>query len=154
MTTSSQRPSPAARRKARRFTVQALYQWQMTGANIGEIETQFRTDNDMCKTDVAYFHELLHEIPKCVTELDNIFKPLLDRDLKDLDRVELAILRIGTYELSRRPDVPFKVAINEGIELAKHFGATESHKYVNGILDKVAQRLRVLEMKAGRERPE
>lgn len=154
MTTSSQRPSPAARRKARRFTVQALYQWQMTGANIGEIETQFRTDNDMCKTDVAYFHELLHEIPKCVTELDSIFKPLLDRDLKDLDRVELAILRIGTYELSRRPDVPFKVAINEGIELAKHFGATESHKYVNGILDKVAQRLRVLEMKAGRERPE
>ncbi|MFZ5603446.1 MAG: transcription antitermination factor NusB [Pseudomonadota bacterium] len=154
MSNSSQKPSPAARRKARRFTVQALYQWQMTGANIGEIETQFRTDNDMCKTDVAYFHELLHEIPKCVNELDETFRPLLDREIKDLDRVELAILRIGTYELSRRPDVPFKVAINEGIELAKYFGATESHKYVNGILDKVAQRLRVLEMKANRDKPE
>ena len=154
MNSSSQRPSPAARRKARRFTVQALYQWQMTGANIGEIETQFRTDNDMCKTDVTYFHELLHEIPKCVNELDETFRPLLDREIKDLDRVELAILRIGTYELSRRPDVPFKVAINEGIELAKYFGATESHKYVNGILDKVAQRLRVLEMKANKDKPE
>lgn len=154
MSNFSQKPSPAARRKARRFTVQALYQWQMTGANIGEIETQFRVDNDMRKTDVAYFHELLHEIPKCVTELDDTFRPLLDRDLKDLDRVELAILRIGTYELSKRPDVPFKVAINEGIELAKYFGATESHKYVNGILDKVAQRLRVLEMKAKKNKPE
>lgn len=150
MTTASQKPTPAARRKARRFTLQALYQWQMTGANIGEIETQFRVDNDMRKTDVSYFHELLHEIPKCVNELDDAFRPLLDRELKDLDRVELAILRIGTYELSKRPDVPFKVAINEGIELAKHFGATDSHKYVNGILDKVAQRLRVLELKASK----
>lgn len=154
MTTPSQKPSPAARRKARRFTVQALYQWQMTGANLGEIETQFRVDNDMRKTDVTYFHELLHEIPKCVNELDDTFRPLLDREIKDLDRVELAILRIGTYELSKRPDIPFKVAINEGIELAKYFGATESHKYVNGILDKVAQRLRVLEMKAGKGRPQ
>lgn len=153
MNTSAQKPSPAARRKARRFTVQALYQWQMTGANIGEIETQFRVDNDMRKTDVAYFRELLHEIPKCVNELDDTFRPLLDREIKDLDQVELAILRIGTYELSKRPDIPFKVAINEGIELAKYFGATESHKYVNGILDKVAQRLRIAEMKAGRNQP-
>lgn len=140
--------SPAARRKARRFTVQALYQWQMTGANLSQIEAQFRLDNDMCKTDVAYFHELLHEIPKCVNELDESFTPFLDRNIKDLDRVELAILRIGSYELSKRVDVPYKVAINEGIELAKYFGATESHKYVNGILDKLAQKLRVVEMKA------
>lgn len=149
MNTASQKPSPAARRKARRFTVQALYQWQMTGTSLGEIETQFRVDNDMRKTDVTYFHELLHEIPKCINELDGIFGPYLDREIKDLDRVELAILRIGTYELSKRVDVPYKVAINEGIELAKYFGATESHKYINGILDKVAQRLRVLEMKSG-----
>ena len=148
MNTASQKPSPSARRKARRFTVQALYQWQMTGTNLGEIETQFRVDNDMRKTDVAYFHELLHEIPKCINELDGYFGPYLDREIKDLDRVELAILRIGTYELSKRVDVPYKVAINEGIELAKYFGATESHKYVNGILDRVAQKLRVLEMKA------
>ena len=145
MTTGSAKPSPAARRKARRFTVQALYQWQMTGANLGDIEAQFRVDNDMLKTDVDYFHELLHEIPKCVTELDNSFAQYLDRGIKDLDRVELAILRIGTYELSKRLDVPYRVAINEGIELAKYFGATESHKYVNGVLDKVAQRLRVAE---------
>lgn len=154
MNQSSQKPSPAARRKARRFTVQALYQWQMTGTNLGEIETQFRVDNDMRKTDVAYFHELLHEIPKCLNHLDGLFTPYLDRELKDLDRVELAILRIGTYELSKRIDVPYKVAINEGIELAKYFGATESHKYVNGVLDKVAQKLRVLEMKANLPDPD
>ncbi len=148
MSTTAKKPSPAARRKARRFAVQALYQWQMTGANLGEIETQFRVDNDMRKTDVEYFHELLHEIPKCLNELDETYKGLLDREIKELDRVELAILRIGTYELSKRIDIPFKVAINEGIELAKYFGATESHKYVNGVLDKVAQRMRVAELKA------
>ena len=148
MKSQSQKPAHAARRKARRFTVQALYQWQMTGANLREIETQFRVDNDLRKTDSAYFHELLHEIHKCINELDGYFIPFLDRELKDLDQVELAILRIGTYELSKRVDVPYKVAINEGIELAKYFGATESHKYVNGVLDRVAQKLRVLEVKA------
>ena len=148
MNTASKKPSPSARRKARRFTVQALYQWQMTGTNLGEIETQFRVDNDLRKTDVEYFHELLHGIPKCINELDGYYVPFLDRELKDLDKVELAILRIGVYELSKRVDVPYKVAINEGIELVKYFGATESHKYINGILDKVAQKLRVLEMKA------
>ena len=125
-----------------------FYDPKLKEANLGEIETQFRVDNDMCKTDVDYFHELLHEIPKCLNQLDDTYRGLLDREIKDLDRVELAILRIGTYELSKRIDVPFKVAINEGIELAKYFGATESHKYVNGVLDKVAQRLRVAEMKA------
>ncbi len=147
MSNSPSKPLPAARRKARRFSVQALYQWHMTGAPLNEIESQFRVDNDMRKTDVAYFHELLHEIPKCINELDDYFKPYLDRDISELDRVELAILRIGSYELSKRVDVPFKVVINEAIELAKYFGADESHKYVNGVLDKVAQKLRVVELK-------
>lgn len=142
----------AARRKARRFAVQALYQWQMTRDNLSAIETQFRTDNDMRKTDVAYFHEMLHGIPQIVDELDNYFRPYLDRSVEDLDQVERAILRLGTFELLKRVDVPFRVVINEAVELAKMFGATESHKYVNGILDKVAQRARMVEIHAQRAR--
>lgn len=143
---AGKRPKPAERRKARKFATQALYQWQMTKANLGEIETQFRVDNDMRKTDTQYFHELLHKIPTEVSELDSYFEPHLDRAKDELDQVELAILRIGTYELSKRIDVPYRVVINEGVELAKIFGATDSHKYINGILDKVAQRLRLMEI--------
>lgn len=140
----------AARRKARRFATQALYQWQMTRDSLSGIEAQFRTDNDMRKTDVAYFQEILHGVPQCIDDLDAAFKPFLDRDVNDLDQVERAILRLSTYELLKRVDVPYRVVINEGIELAKMFGATESHKYVNGILDKVAQRARYHEMNAHR----
>lgn len=144
---------PAARRKARRFVVQALYQWQMTRDSLSNIESQFRTDNDMCKTDVGYFHEMLHGIPLVIEELDACFSPYLDRHVDDLDQVERAILRLGTFELLKRMDVPYRVVLNEAIELAKTFGATESHKYVNGILDKVAQRARMAELHAQRQRP-
>lgn len=144
------KPTAAARRRARKFATQALYQWQMTGQPINTIETQFRADNDMTTTDTHYFSELLHEVPACVTELDEYFEKHLDRDKKDLDKVELAILRIGSYELAKRLDVPYRVVINEGVELAKIFGATDSHKYINGLLDKVAQRLRMAEMAAHR----
>ncbi|OUS27091.1 N utilization substance protein B [Gammaproteobacteria bacterium 45_16_T64] len=143
---------PAARKKARRFAVQALYQWEMTGANLSDIEAQFRVENDFKKTDVDYFHELLHGIPSCVTTLDEAFVKYLDRDKSELDRVELAILRVGIYELIKRMDVPYRVVINEGIELAKTFGATESHKYVNGILDKASQALRMVEVREHREK--
>ncbi len=152
MNSSTQKPKPAARRKARRFALQALYQWQMTGENLNEIELQFRTANDLRKTDVDYFRELLHKIPAVVNELDELIEPFLDRNKNELDQVELAALRIGTYELAKRVDVPYRVAINEGIELAKYFGATESHKYVNGVLDKVAQKLRAAEFKARSQR--
>ena len=147
------KPRPAARRKARKFATQALYQWQMTKHSLNEIETQFRTDNDMRKTDTGYFHELLHEIPGNVNELDSYFEPYLDRDKSELDQVELAILRIGIYELAKRLDVPYRVAINEGVELAEIFGATDSHKYVNGILDKSAQKLRLAELTEHRNKP-
>ncbi|CBL46128.1 N utilization substance protein B, transcription termination factor [gamma proteobacterium HdN1] len=122
----------------------------MTGDSLSSIEAQFRTDNDMRKTDVAYFHELLHGVPSCVADLDSAISPFLDREITELDQVERAILRLATYELLKRQDIPYRVAINEGIELAKTFGATESHKYVNGVLDKVAQRLRYHEVNAQR----
>ena len=139
--------SPAARRKARRFAVQAIYQWQLAGANLAAIEAEFRTDNDMSKVDLEYFHDILHGVPREKSELDKKIEPLLDRRLDELTPVELAILRLGAYEMVHRIDVPYKVVINESVELAKTFGATDGHKYVNGILDKLAQRDRMVEIR-------
>ncbi|MFC3853792.1 transcription antitermination factor NusB [Salinispirillum marinum] len=136
---------PAARRRARHMVLQALYQWQVSKASANEIEAQFLVDNDLSKIDKPYFHEVLHQVPARVNELDAAIAPLLDRALADMTPIELAILRMGTYELMHRVDVPYKVVINEGVELAKSFGATDGHRYVNGVLDKLAVRLRPLE---------
>ncbi|MFC0711953.1 transcription antitermination factor NusB [Azorhizophilus paspali] len=140
----------AARRQARVLAMQALYQWHVAGQSLNEIEAQFRVDNDFATVDGAYFHEILHGVPRQKTELDAAFAPLLDRPLAEVDPVELAILRLSTYELSNRPDVPYRVVINEGIELAKVFGATDGHKFVNGVLDKLAPRLRAAEIRGGK----
>jgi N utilization substance protein B len=137
----------AQRRVARSLAAQALYQWQMAGQALNEIEAQFRVDNDFAGVDGAYFHELLHGVPRKQTELDELIVPLLDRSLADMDPVELAILRLSTFELMNRIDVPYRVVINEGIELAKVFGATDGHKFVNGVLDKLAPRLRGVEVR-------
>lgn len=126
----------AARRKARSLAVQALYSWQIAGQPLHEIEAQFRTDNDFSEVDGAYFHEILHGVPRQKSELDSTFEPCLDRPLAEIDPVELAILRLST--------------INEGIELAKTFGATDGHKFVNGVLDKLAPRLRAAELRGGK----
>lgn len=140
------------RRNARSYTLQALYQWQLAGHPANEIEAQFRVDNDMSDTDVPLFAELLHGVIGKRSELDIAFSAYLDRSVDDLDPVELAVLRIGSYELIHRIEVPYKVAINESVELAKRFGATESHRYVNGVLDKLAQKVRTLEIKAARQK--
>ncbi|WP_221797799.1 transcription antitermination factor NusB [Oceanobacter mangrovi] len=144
------KPSPAARRKARRFAVQALYQWQLAGANLSQIEAEFRADNDMSKVDLEYFHDILHGVPKDCATLDEKITPLLDRRLDEMTPVELSILRLGAYEMLRRIDVPYKVVINESVELAKTFGATDGHKFVNGVLDKLAQRERMVEIRGNR----
>ncbi|MEL0029175.1 MAG: transcription antitermination factor NusB [Perlucidibaca sp.] len=140
--TQSAGPTPSARRKARRFALQGLYEWQLSGNPAHEIEARYRVENAMHKVDLDYFHELLHRIPVEAEALDALFTPHLDRAFNSLDPVELATLRIGTYELRHRIDVPYRVVINEGIELAKTFGASESHKYINGVLDKLAAELR------------
>ena len=140
----------AMRQKARSLALQALYSWQMAGQSLNEIEAQFRTDNDFSDVDGAYFHEILHGVPRLKVELDEAFLPCLDRPLDEVDPVELAILRLSTYELRNRADVPYKVVINEGIELAKVYGATDGHKFVNGVLDKLAPRLRGAEARGKR----
>ena len=138
----------AERRKARHYGMQALYQWHMAGAAVIDIEAEFRTDYDFSHVDLEYFQSLLHKIPACLDELDEALEPLLDRKLKDLDPIELTLLRMGMYELTWRIDVPYKVVINEEVALAKKFGATDSHKYVNGVLDKAARQLRKVEVDA------
>lgn len=138
--------SPAARRKARHYGMQALYQWQMTKYPVSEVELQFLTDYDFSKVDVEYFHDIIHHVPANLAELEQAFSPFLDRDIDELDPIELALLRLGSYELVKRIDIPYKVVINEAVALAKKFGATDGHKYINGVLDQLAQQVRTTEM--------
>lgn len=138
------------RRRARQMVLQALYQWQMAGASVTQIEAEFMADNDMNQVDGPYFRELLHAIPARLNEFDRFIEPYLDRPIRDVDPIELAILRMGAYEFKERLDVPYRVVINEAVELAKKFGGTDGHKFVNGILDKLAARLRAVEIRAAR----
>lgn len=135
------------RTMARQRAVQALYQWQQAGHDLSEIDAQFLAGQDMSRVEVPYFQELLYKIPKDIENLDACLEPLLNRKINEVDSVERAILRIGTYELKHRLDVPYRVVINEGIVLAKKFGAVDSHRFVNGILDKLSFTLRSAERK-------
>lgn len=140
-----------ARRKARRALVQAVYQWQMAGGNTADIEAEYQSNGSLDKADVAFFQELLRGVVLNTAELDAVLTPVLDRKVAELDNVERAALRAATRELSTREDVPYPVVINEYVELTKLFGAEDGHKFVNGVLDKLAGSLRPLEV-AARER--
>ena len=142
------RLDPWARRRARRLLLQALYQWQMSGADAADIEQQFREDPNFARVDADFFHEVLRGVIGNAVTLDACLAPLLDRKVLELDRVELALLRMGVYELCHRQDVPFKVAIDEAVGLARVFGAEESHRYINGVLDAVARAQRAREVAA------
>jgi transcription antitermination protein NusB len=125
--------------------MQALYQWQLTQQSSDEIASQFVTSEEIKGGDVEYFTELLAQCSRDQAALDVALKDFLDRPAEQLDPVEHAILLIGMYELSNRPDVPYRVVINEGVELSKRFGATDGHKYINGVLDKAARSKRAAE---------
>ncbi|RLM27739.1 N utilization substance protein B [Brenneria alni] len=133
---------PAARRRARECAVQALYSWQLSKNDIADIEHQFLSEQDVKDVDITYFRELLAGVASQAEKLDKLMAPFLSRQLDELGQVERAILRLAMFELSNRDDVPYKVAINEAIELAKIFGAEDSHKFVNGVLDKAAPSVR------------
>ena len=130
--------------------MQALYQWDLSGSNLSEIEVQFLEDEDFSKADKDYFHELLHEVPARLDEVEQAFTPYLDRPLNEIDPVERAVLRMASYELLARLDVPYRVIINESVNLTKKFGAEQAHKYINGVLDQTARRLRAVEHPQGR----
>ena len=136
----------AQRRKARHYGLQALYQWTLSGASPSDIVAEFRVDNDFRHTDGEYFSAVLNGVVDDVDGLESLFEPALDRTLDELDPIERNLLRLGTFELRDRIDVPYRVVISEAVALAKKFGATDSHRYINGVLDKVARELRQVEL--------
>lgn len=138
-------PNPALRHTARRYALQAMYQWQIAGAPINDIENEFLASHIDKQIDLEYFKELIHGIPENQEAIDNAIKPFLSRSLSDIDPVELAVLRLATYELLKRPDVPYRVIINEALQLTKKFGSIEGYKFVNGVLDRVAKANREVE---------
>ncbi|MES9905641.1 MAG: transcription antitermination factor NusB [Sedimenticola sp.] len=136
------------RSQARHHTVQALYQWQVTGQDIRDIHNQFLLEQDTGIFELAYFDTLLHGIPAHLSALDEKLGPCLDRSIESVDPVERAILRLGAFELMYQLEVPYRVVINEAVELAKVFGAEQGHRYVNGVLDKLARQVRETEIKS------
>jgi N utilization substance protein B len=139
-----------ARSLSRRLAMQALYQWQMTGQTFAELRHQFATEEEYADVDPDYFVELLQGVLEKSTELDATLGELIDRPVAQLDPVEHAVLMLGLHELQHRLDVPYRVVINEGVELAKKFGATEGHKFINAVLDRAARSLRETEQIAAR----
>lgn len=138
--------NPTARRNARHYALQALYQWQLSGTPTPEIEIQFLANQITKNIDMDYFKELLHGVPTHTAELDDQMKPFLKRSLTEVDPVELSILRLAIYELTHRPDTPYRVVLNEALELTKKFGSVEGYKFVNGVLDQVARKVRTVEV--------
>jgi N utilization substance protein B len=138
------------RSRSRSLAVQALYQWQMAGQDVADIISHFLVEQDGKTFDTGYFDELVRGVPARLNALDEALSPCIDRKLDAVDPVERAILRLGAYELIEHPEIPYRVVINEAVELAKTFGAEKGHRYVNGVLDKAARALRPLEASAKR----
>ncbi|ABQ98418.1 MULTISPECIES: transcription antitermination factor NusB [Haemophilus] len=141
MTEQKQVKKPSARRRARECTVQALYSWAVSGNTAEQVELAFVLDQDMDGVDKPYFRKLFRQTIENIETVDFSISPYIDRTFDELDPIETAILRLAVYELRFELDVPYKVVINEAIEVAKVFGADESHKYINGVLDKIAPAL-------------
>ena len=135
----------AARSRARRRALQALYAWQIGGSAMKAVIEQFQHEQDMEVADLDYFEDLLHGVEKNLAAIDESLKPYVDREIELIDTIERAALRMAAYELKYRPDVPYRVIINEAIEVTKRFGADHGHSYVNGVLDKLAMQLRQVE---------
>jgi N utilization substance protein B len=126
--------------------VQALYQWQMAGHDPQHILREFVAERETINADIDYFRELTQGIPEHIATIQSQLKTVIDRPLDNLNPVERAVLYIGVYELQFHPEIPWRVVVDEAIELAKMFGATEAHRYVNGVLDRLARTLRALEV--------
>ena len=143
---------PHARSRARRRALQAVYAWQLGGAPIAKVIEQFRSEQDMEVADLEYFEDLVRGVDANCGDLDTKLAAFLDRDIGHVDPIERAVLRIAAYELRRRPDVPYRVVLNEAIETAKRFGAEHGHTYVNGVLDHAAAAWRAVEVQSARSK--
>jgi N utilization substance protein B len=140
----------SARRRSREVALQGLYEWLISGADAGVIEAHMREQEGFDKCDSVHFDALLHGCINEAPDLDGVLARHVDRKTTELSPIEHGVLMIGAYELKHCIDIPYKVAINEAVELAKSFGGTDGHKYVNGVLDKAAADLRPVEVQAAR----
>lgn len=140
----------SARRRSREVALQGLYEWLIAGSDAGVIEAHMREQDGFDKCDAVHFDALLHGCIRDAATLDGVLSKHVDRPTNELSPIEHGVLLIGAYELKNCVDVPYKVAINEAVELAKSFGGTDGHKYVNGVLDKAAAELRPAEVGAAR----
>ena len=141
---------PAARSRARRRALQAIYAWQMSDSPIEKVIEQFRNEQDMEVADLAYFEALVRGVGQHRDDLDAALSVFIDRTIAQVDPIERAVLRIAAFELKFRPDVPYRVVINEAIETTKRFGADQGHTYVNGVLDRAATDWRSVEVQSSR----
>ena len=144
------RPANANRRRSREVALQGLYEWLVSGADAGVIDAHMREQDDFGECDSAHFDALIHGCIAEAVDLDAVLARHVDRKTTELSPVEHGVLMIGAYELKHCIDIPYRVAINEAVELAKSFGGTDGHKYVNGVLDKAAAELRPVEVQAAR----
>ena len=152
MSRSERAAATNARRRARSLSIQALYQWQLTGDDPGEIIVQFVEGRDMDGADLDYFRDLMRALPARLEAVDAAIEPFLERSLALVDPVERAILRLACFELQERWEVPARVVIDEAVELAHRFGAEQGHRFINGIVDRLAHTLRASEMGSRRGR--
>jgi N utilization substance protein B len=141
---------PAARSRARRRALQAVYAWQLSHSPVERVIEQFRDEQDMEVADLEYFEALVRGVVEHSHELDAVLAKYIDRGMGQVDPIERAVLRIAGFELAHRVDVPYRVVINEAIETTKRFGAEQGHTYVNGVLDKAAAEWRAPEFNARR----
>lgn len=141
---------PVARSRARRRALQAVYAWQMSGVDVKNVIAQFAHEQAHEVADLEYFEDLVQGVDRHRSELDAALAPFLDRGIEEVDPIERAMLRIATYELQHRLDVPYRVIIDEALKTVKRFGSEHGHTYVNGVLDHAAAQWRALEMQAGR----
>lgn len=146
-----EKQSIRGKRRARKFALQALYQWLMSGTDLHEIEAQFRAINNMDKVDGEYFCRLLYGIPTHVEALEASLLPYLDREINALNPIELTVLRIGSFELFHCPEIPYKVILDESVSLTKEFGSQEGYRYVNGVLNNLAKQVRSVEVSLDNE---
>ena len=137
----------SSRRRSRELALQGIYQWRLTGDDQEQIEKQILAEKGMGRCDVEFFSKLLRGVLTQHAELETVVATHLDRALDELSPVEFAVLMIGVYELTFHPEIPYRVVINEAVELAKTFGGIDGHKFVNGVLDKVAAQVRVVEVR-------
>jgi N utilization substance protein B len=145
---SPTQPTASQRHRAREAVIQALYQWELSGYPMTQVAAMFRADNDLKRADIAFFNDALTTIDHTHQTLVDSLKPYLSRELSELTPIERNILLLGAYELSVRIDIPFKVVISEAVALSKKFGATDGHKFVNGVLDQLAANARAIEVQA------